>query len=437
MTLLEQYKGRLAVSESVYSRAHSGDKMDNHKKLVIAKVLDNTSKFIAEAFDAASGTQRSDLGLYKKFTLNLTTVALPNLIAHDLVIVHPMSSMSGFITYIEYTASKTKGQTSAGKFLNSPFALGDVDPDYTGDRVVENAVAGASMVLAWTPVVKGSFDDNGTAKDVKIIHADGTEDFVDVGSDGKTITPASNLLATDRVAYFYDNIVVPQDDLPMLKAEMKNIALVAKARRIAVFYSQIAAFQAKTDYGFDLGDQLAEKAVGQLEYEIDTEIVQMLIDNAPTDVSLSWSKTLPVGVSKAEHYQGFMEIVEDAKRVVYDRTKRFVPNYMICASDLLPVFAFIRDWNPAPVSDVNGPYFAGTLGSLKVFVSPALAAGKFLVGVNGSDMMSSAAVYAPYMAVVPTMLLQYADGGTSQGWSTMYDLKMLNANLLVSGGIVA
>ena len=70
--------------------------MDNHKKLVIAKVLDNTSKFLSEAFDAASGTQRSDLGLYKKFCLNLTTVALPNLIANELVIVHPMSSMSGF-----------------------------------------------------------------------------------------------------------------------------------------------------------------------------------------------------------------------------------------------------------------------------------------------------------------------------------------------------
>lgn len=25
-------------------------------------------------------------------------------------------------------------------------------------------------------------------------------------------------------------------------------------------------FQAKTDYGFDLGDQLAEKAVGELSY---------------------------------------------------------------------------------------------------------------------------------------------------------------------------
>ena len=29
--------------------------------------------------------------------------------------------------------------------------------------------------------------------------------------------------------------------------------------------------------------------------------------------------------------------------------------------------------------------------------------------------MSSVAVYAPYMPIVPTQLLQYADGGNSQG----------------------
>ena len=59
------------------------------------------------------------------------------------------------------------------------------------------------------------------------------------------------------------------------------------------------------------------------------------------------------------------------------------------------------------------------------------------MGVNGDDMMSSAAVYAPYMAIVPTQLLQYADGGTSQGWSTLYDLKLLNKDLLVAGEILA
>lgn len=61
--------------------------------------------------------------------------------------------------------------------------------------------------------------------------------------------------------------------------------------------SQMAAFQAKQDYGFDLGDQLAEKAVGQLSYEIDTEICNMLVENAAQDSDLVWSKTLPVGVN--------------------------------------------------------------------------------------------------------------------------------------------
>ena len=72
---------------------------------------------------------------------------------------------------------------------------------------------------------------------------------------------------------------------------------------------------------------------------------------------------------------------------------------------------------------------------MKVFVSPALEQGRFLIGVNGNDMMSSVAVYAPYMAIVPTQLLQYADGGTSQGWSTLYDLKVLNDALIVEGKV--
>ena len=63
---------------------------------------------------------------------------------------------------------------------------------------------------------------------------------------------------------------IPQNDLPTLNAEVTGIALTAKARRIAIYYSQVAAFQAKTDYGFDLQDQLSEKAVGQLMYRFCT-----------------------------------------------------------------------------------------------------------------------------------------------------------------------
>lgn len=82
-------------------------------------------------------------------------------------------------------------------------------------------------------------------------------------------------------------------------------------------------YQAKTDYGVDLGDQLAEKAVGELSYEIDTEVTNMLVENAgEVRAELTWSKTLPIGVSKSEHYEGFTEILEIAKQHIYDATKK-------------------------------------------------------------------------------------------------------------------
>lgn len=435
-TLFEAYKNRLSVADTVYRKMHSGESMNNNRKLVTAKCLENVNRFMNEAFDQSVGTQRSDMGMFKKFAMNLTTVALPNLIAHDLVIVHPMSSMSGYITYIEYQYASNKGATKQDDLISSPFRFGNVDPDYTGSRVVENVEAG-EIVFAWKPQVGTvKFSAATEAEDGKVTYSEYTDlDGVKDETTGKVTYTAPS---AGKVAYVYDNVVVPQNDLPMIKAEMKSLALVAKARRIAVYYSQIAAYQAKTDYGVDLGDQLAEKAVGELSYEIDTEITNLLVNEAgEADAELVWSKTLPVGVSKAEHYEGFAEILEIAKQKIYDATKKFAPNYVICASNLLPVLSVIKSWNAAPAGQINGPYFAGTINGLKVFVTPNIDAGTFVVGCNGNDMMSSAAVYAPYMAIVPTQLLGYADGGMSQGWSTLYDLKILNKSLLIKGKITA
>jgi hypothetical protein len=212
-----------------------------------------------------------------------------------------MSSISGYVTYVEYTAGSNKGETAQGDVFNSPFGLGKVDQDYTGEKVVETL--GASKKLMWTPVLKVA----------KAVAADGSAiDVADwkVAEDG-TVT-GTGVAEGVKVAYVYDNVVISQNDLPILNARVKNIPLVAKARRIAIFYSQMAAFQAKNDYGFDMGDELAAKAVGQLSYEIDTEICNGLINAAPSDSDLVWSKTLPIGVSKQEHYAGFVEILEIA-----------------------------------------------------------------------------------------------------------------------------
>lgn len=427
VSLLETYSKRLAVAESVATDA--GIKLSNSSKAAIAMVLNNTNKYLTEKFSQSVGTQRADLGAWKKFCLNLTTVALPTLIAPELVIVQPMSSYSGVITYIEYTAGSNKGQTKQGKLFNSVFALGDADKDYTASRVVESVESG-EVTLAWTPVVTGAF---GEGKDVKFIAENGDVSYLTV-SEGKVTAPGKG-----KIAYEYDNEVIPQNDLPTFNAHLKTIPLAAKTRRIAIYYSQIAAYQAKQDYGFDLGDQLAEKACGELAYEIDTEITDLLIENAAEDASLTWSKTPETSyrVSKAEHYEGFLEVVDAASTVLYKRTKKFGATFMLCARNVINVLSFIKSFKAADVKKMNGPYFAGTLNGIKVFVTPNIEDGKFVFGCNGDDMMSSPAVYAPYMAIVPTQLLGTPDGAMSQGFSTLYGLEILNKDLLVAGKITA
>ena len=62
---------------------------------------------------------------------------------------------------------------------------------------------------------------------------------------------------------------------------------------------------------------------------------------------------------------------------------------MLIAADVLPILTFIPGFTAAPAGQVNGPYFAGTLNALRVYVSPAMDHGTFCIGCNGDDMMSS------------------------------------------------
>lgn len=327
---------------------------------------------------------------------------------------------------VKYTAGSNKGQTKKGDLINSPFALGKVDPDYTSQRVVETIdVAATSFEPAWTPVVGDKVELRKAA--------DSTWEVKEL-AEGKVAIDAGTYNAA---RYVYDNVIIPQNDLPIINAEVVGIPVVAKARRVAIYYSQIAAFEAKQDYGFDLGDSLARQAVGRLSYEIDTEITDKLVETAKTVDTLVFNKAPRNGVSKAEQYEEFAEVIGDARAYIYAQTNRFMANYMIIGPDLVSMLPFLKGFEGSKVEEANGPYLAGTLdGFMKVFVKPNMPKGKFLVGVNGDDMQSSALVYAPYMAIVPTQALGYADGGISQGFSTLYALEVLNEQLVVAGTVI-
>ena len=428
--LLETYSRQLKVAEAYVSKNFDGKQMSSNTALTTAVLLDNTNRWITESLSNEIGaSNRGDMGAWKKFCLNLTNIAVPSLIANDLVIVHPMTSYSGSVAYLEYVSLTDKGDVKKGDMFNSVFGHGDMTEarqNFTSQVIIETVGDDGIMFEA----VENAF----TYKDAegKIQKA-----TYKVGNTYTNELPAKGT----KVAYFAEEFQmekVPAKEIPAIGPRMKHIPLVAEPRRIAVRYDQITAFQAKTDYGFSLDKQIAEQACGELAYEIDTEIVAMLKEGAgAAQEELTWSKTLPAGVSKFEHYNGFLEVVEQAKAIIYNRTKKFHPNYMVIASDVLPVLRFINGFTAVKTAKMNGPYKVGELDGLAVYVSPLMGSGEFFLGLNGSDMMSSAGVYAPYMAIVPTQLLGTPDGGLAQGFSTWYAKALLNKNLLVAGKIEA
>lgn len=440
MKITEAFAKKLAISEKVYANEHGGRAMSEANKIAVARVLANTSEYLNEAFESSVGTQLSNMKTFKKFCLDLTTVALPNLIANDLVIVYPMKSRTGYIQYLQFTAGSNKGGVKQGDVLNDVFRLGDMTDsrvNYSAATVTLPVAEDATeAAIAWTPVIKSARKINDVVTEAEVwgIKADGTAEALTI-VDGKVTFTAGEYT---QVTYQYDNIVIPQNDIPQVTAHMEGIELTAKARRLGIYYSQMAAFQAKTEMGIDLGEVLATQACAELSYEIDCEVVNMLINNAEEFDDLIFSRTLPIGVSMRDHYISFAEKIAKASQHIYDKTKKHAGNFILCASDVITMFGLMDGaWKPASNANINGPYFAGTLNGLKVYVSPTIPAGKYVVGYNGNDMTTSAAVYAPYMAVVPTQLLGFADGSMSQGFSTLYDLKMLNPMLLAAGKVTA
>lgn len=385
--------------------------------------------------------------------------------------VQPMSGFSGFVTYMQYALGTKKGSAGgladADPYKNAlqtygyeisafpenqpvsmvadPFSLGkmtEAREAYTGQAIVEKVASGenaTTLSLAWAPVRKGFFkDENGALHDVKIV-SNGATTYANVADNGTVTVPSSSVESV--VTYVYDNAYIPATQLPTMVGRMAAVALQAKVRRIAVYYSQLAAFQAKTDYGMDFESQIAQQAQAELAYEIDSEAVSLIKGAVPSDAVVTWTDLAQGSEHNGANYyslyaEGLARAIEQAKAKIYTKTQRFMPNWMLIGPEALAALTFVKGFTASNVTAVAGPYQAGTYGGMKVFVSPLLDK-EMILGVNGVDGKTSVGIYAPYMPIVPTQLLGFADGTMSQGFSTMYDMKILNAALLAKVEIVA
>ena len=431
MTLLENYERRISKAGVLYAKSHLNESMSSSAKTTTAVVLNNIARNVrsAKMLNESVSVSRSDLGDYKKFCLTVTNIAFPQLLIEDLVLVKPMSSITGVIAYQKYVYGADKAGVKADTQFADPWSLEKLDKDtvqYTGTPVVETIDSTVTKFKpAWTPVVGNK---------VTFIDKDGNEEPKELVEGEITIDAGKYV----KVKYAYDNEVVPAVDVPSIHVKTAHIALMAKSRRIGIEFSQNELFQAQTDYEYDLAKDMAEKAVARLQWEINEEVILFLAKMGSKNIceKAEFNLTLPAGVNKRDHYESFIDSIITARNYTYGMTQKFYPNVLLCSSDTLRVLNFIPNFKAADTANVAGSFIAGTLNGMKVIVSPSIEEGKNYLVVKGNDLETAAAVYGAYMPIAPTQLIETWDGHNRQGFSTMYALAALNEKLVCEFDIV-
>jgi hypothetical protein len=376
----------------------------------------------------------------------MVTAVVSNLIAPEIVSVQPIDNRVGMINYIKYVYGSTKGSTSAGDVFADARNMYASDPMYTAKLVDgEGAIlsdTNTKATLKWIPVVPGTVtfvgdeeykdDANGNLKD----GSNNTVGAIDYATGEITLSNSASA-GTAVVTYQYNNEQIPMNDIPEIKLAIESLPITAKARRLKAYYSFEAAYELNKEYGVDIQTQLNTQAAAEISHEIDIEICNDLLAGAGAGAALTWSKAVPIGVSKMDHYDSFAITVEEGNAKIHQATRRVTGNFIVCGTQAAVVIKANRQFVSANPSDVTGPYFAGTLNGMKVFVNPEYDAYAFLIGYKGDNLLNAGYVYAPYMPILTTDLVQLEDMAGRKGWATMYGKLMLNDKFYIAGRITA
>ena len=131
--------------------------------------------------------------------------------------------------------------------------------------------------------------------------------------------------------------------------------------------------------------------------EEDTFIDKALVESALADqfskltVEEEIKKTPLEGASKLIQYPMAIDnALSYAQQVLYNRTKRYIPTYMIVSAEIVPMLPFCQQhFEMNDVTKVNGSYQCGKYKGLDVLVSPGLESNECVFGFKSSLLADS------------------------------------------------
>lgn len=387
--------------------------------------------------------------------LELLPLFVQKLLILDVFGSVAMKSRQQLIPYFKFVAENTKGETAQGTVLSSPFVNRQgIDPNFTG-RVVKNEALDLAGVPAamYTPVLPGSVsvsvDNAGT---VETVVDNGSGDLVDAGNNvvgainysTGVITGLENATSA-ALTYQYDNETVGPDANGQYGAKMAKgylvldeINLKAEAHELACYWSIYSAFAAQQEYGSNIGDMAKEAAFSELTAEINTKGFKALADAARLNPQFNWDAS-PVhsgSVVPSDYLNMFKLKLNQAAASIYQATRLARPNKLIVGTNTASYISMIDSFQGDNVGDEVGPYKFGKLDQFDVYVDPNYDPNTWVMSCKSNDIRRNSALFGEYMPLTNTDALTLANTSVQQGYATMYGMKVVNPDTVVSGKIL-
>ena len=241
------------------------------------------------------------------------------------------------------------------------------------------------------------------------------------------------------------NTTSPSIAIPEINVQLRSETIAAKTRKLKAQWTPEFAQDLNAYQNLDAEAELTSMLSEYISLEIDLEILDMLIENAP--ITEYWSakvgnqianNTVSNNVSGVYYTQmtWFQTIgikLQKVSNTIHQRTLRGGANFMVVSPNVatilesIPGFAADTDGAADNMKYAFGVQKIGALNSrYKVYKNPYMLENVILMGFRGNQFLETGAVYAPYVPLIMTPLVyDPATFTPRKGIMTRYAKKMV------------
>ena len=238
-------------------------------------------------------------------------------------------------------------------------------------------------------------------------------------------------------------------DIPEIDVQLRSETIAAKTRKLKAQWTPEFSQDLNAFHSLDAEAELTNILSEYISLEIDLEILDMLIENVPTNQVAEWSakvgneintagtaftsNTDGVYYTQMSWFQTLGIKLQKISNLIHQKTLRGGANFMVVSPTVatvlesIPGFAADTDGDAAKMQYAFGVQKIGALNSrYKVYKNPYMTENTILMGFRGNQFLESGAVYAPYIPLIMTPLVYDPNTFTPRkGIMTRYAKKMV------------